>query len=283
MQVTTASQSVSSTIERIDPDRARELLAVNKGNRRVDRGTVERYAAAIRRGEWRLSHQGIAVDSDGVLLDGQHRLSAIIKAGVAVDMLVVTGIEREAFSVLDTGKRRTAGDALRLHGAADSIHVAAALRYIHLFQTIPNGQWRGSASRLTNDQVLELYELNPGIVDCVRDGRQISTATGIIASAAAAAIHVTREAAPSADWSSWNEGILTGANLGLGDPRLAFRNFFANTRAQSGKRRVDAQEHMAIYIRGWNYWVQGQSRKYLMYRSGDPMPSPVRCTDSLPA
>lgn len=266
---------VSSRVEEIGPERARQMLAMNRGNRRIDPGTVNRYVAAMRRGEWQLSHQGIAIDKDGVLLDGQHRLTAIVKAGLQVPMLVVVGVDRAAFSVVDTGKRRSAGDTLRLYGATDPNNVAAALRYVHLFRTVPNGQWHGNGTRMTNDQVLELFQSTPKIVDCVRDARQISTATGIIPSAAAAAIYVTREAAPAADWVAWSEGLMTGANLDLGDPRLAFRNFFSNARAQGGKRRVDAQEHMAIYIRAWNYWVEGKSRKHLQYRTGDPMPTPV--------
>lgn len=265
---------VSSKVEEIGPERASQMLAMNRENRRIDRGTVDRYAAAMRRGEWQFSHQGIAVDKDGVLLDGQHRLAAIVKAGIPVPMLVVDGVDRAAFSVVDTGKRRSAGDTLRLSGVTDSNNVAAALRYVHLFRTMPNGQWHGSGTRLTNDQVLELFQSTTKIVDCVRDARQIATATGIIPSAAAAAIYVTTEAAPAADWLAWSEGIMTGANLALGDPRLAFRNFFSNARSGS-KRRVDAQEHMAIYIRAWNYWIEGKSRKNLQYRTGDPMPMPV--------
>jgi hypothetical protein len=272
-------EGISSTIEHIDTSRAQGLLLANKENRRIDRAVVERYADAMRRGEWQLSHQGIAIDREGNLLDGQHRLNAIIKANLTVPMLVVTGVERRVFSVLDTGKRRSAADTLRLHGAVDPNHVAAALRYVHLFRTIPHGHWGGTTSRLTNDQIVELFLANPQMKECVRDSRQLSVSTGIIMSAAAAAIYLTRQAAPTADWANWNDGLLTGANLSLGDPRLAFRNFFANTRAQSGKRRADAQEHMAIYIRGWNYWVQGETRKYLQYRSGDPMPMPVTCID----
>lgn len=59
------------------PAMAERFLARNEGNRLIRRYKVEAIADAIRRGEWETTHQGIAIDPDGRLIDGQHRLSAI--------------------------------------------------------------------------------------------------------------------------------------------------------------------------------------------------------------
>lgn len=259
----------------ISPDEARRLLTSNAGNRRLDPGTVERYAGAMRRGEWKLSHQGVAVDRDGVLLDGQHRLAAIVKAGVNVRMTVARHVDRAAFSVLDTGKRRGAGDTLRLAGAPDPLHLSAALRYLRLYQTIPDSSWSSGQARLTNDQILQLHEDHPRMGGCVRRARAVSTNTGIITSACATAIYLASCVCPDLDDEPWFRGIITGANLDIGDPRLAFRTFFANTRAAAGKRRVDAREHVAIYIKAWNAWASGQKVKLLAFRKGAVMPRVV--------
>lgn len=258
-------------IVNIDPDEAKRLLKSNAGNRRLDPGTVDRYAGAMRRGEWKLSHQGVAIDRDGVLLDGQHRLAAIVKAGVSIRLAVVRQVDRDAFSVLDTGKRRGAGDTLRLAGASDPLHLSAALRYLRLYQTIPDSSWSSGQARLTNDQILKLHDEHPRMSDCVRQARLVSTSTGIITSACATAIYLTSQA-PDVDDESWFRGITTGANLDIGDPRLAFRTFFANTRAAAGKRRMDAREHVAIYIKARNAWVSGQKIKLLAFRKGAIMP-----------
>lgn len=256
----------------VSPDEARRLLKSNAGNRRLDPGIVDRYAGAMRRGEWKLSHQGIAVDRDGVLLDGQHRLAAVVKAGVSVRMAIARQVDRDAFSVLDTGKRRGAGDTLRLAGASDPLHLSAALRYLRLYQTIPDSSWSSGQARLTNDQILKLNAEHPRMGDCVRCARTVSTSTGIIISACATAIYLTRQPWLDLDDEPWFQGITTGANLGIGDPRLAFRTFFANTRAAAGKRRMDAREHVAIYIKAWNAWILGQKIKLLAFRKGAVMP-----------
>ncbi|MEU5691196.1 hypothetical protein [Actinosynnema sp. NPDC020468] len=261
----------------LTPEVASEILGRNIENRRLDRHTVELYASAMNRGEWKLSHQGIAVDHRGVLLDGQHRLAAVVKSGKAVPMLVVRGVQRDTFSVVDTGKKRSASDALQLTGAQDTNHLAAALRYLHMYETLPKdiGSWSGGRTRTTNEQILELLRTHPGMHDCVRRARPLSTNTGIIASACATAIYLTERAAPNVDATEWFSGVLTGANLDLGDPRLAFRNFFVNGRAQAGRRRMNAREHIAIYIKAWNDWMNGESRKLIAFRKGESTPTPV--------
>ncbi|MEV4096466.1 hypothetical protein [Streptosporangium saharense] len=263
------------SIESIDPERARELLARNKKNRRLDKGTVERYAEAMRRGEWQLSHQGIAISGSGELLDGQHRLEAIIKAHVAIEMPVAQGMSEDIFSVLDTGKRRSPSDALRLAGATDTLNLAAALRYLHIYLSSPDSKWSGSNTRLTNDQILDLRDRHPRMEDCIREARPISAGTGIITSACATALYMTLDTVPEKEAKSWVMGITTGANLDIGDPRLALRNFFTNVRAISGKRRIDAREHIAIYIKAWNAWRVGRPVKILFFRKGEDMPRPV--------
>jgi hypothetical protein len=269
-------EGVVSKVQLVDPSIAAEILRYNAGNRKIDRATVEIYAAAMKRGEWKLSHQGIAVDEHGVLLDGQHRLEAILKSGVTIPMLVVRGVDRASFSVVDTGKRRSATDSLRTLGVPDVNHLAAALRYVYLFDTLPSDMgWSGHRARLTNDQILELYQQHPQMLDCVRQARSVAGAIGIISSACAAAIYITRRSAPDRDQSEWFNGVVSGANLDEGDPRLRLRNFFMNARAQGGRRRMDAREHLAVYIKAWNDWVRGEKRGFLAFRKGELMPKPM--------
>jgi hypothetical protein len=59
-----------------------------------------------------VTHQDIAFDSNGVLVDGQHRLAAIIEADLPVEMTVFTDVEPDNFDVLDTGEKRNAADVL---------------------------------------------------------------------------------------------------------------------------------------------------------------------------
>jgi hypothetical protein len=60
-------------VQTITPSRAAELLAANTTNRPLSRPVVRGFAEAMRRDEWLVTHQGIAFDVNGVLVDGQHR------------------------------------------------------------------------------------------------------------------------------------------------------------------------------------------------------------------
>lgn len=109
---------MKTAIINITPPIAREWLKSNTDNRPVRPSQVEALRAAFDRGEYKPTHQGIAFDDQGVLLDGQHRLHAIAlidNPAAVFPMLVSRGMPRETFKVIDTGgSMRTVSDVLRI-------------------------------------------------------------------------------------------------------------------------------------------------------------------------
>lgn len=105
---------MKTEIIKVTPDMASEWLKGNTINRPLRRTVVDGLKNAFIRGEYMMTHQGVAFSSDGTLLDGQHRLTAIseLRDG-AFPMLVTTGLSEEAFQNIDIGVKRTAADALR--------------------------------------------------------------------------------------------------------------------------------------------------------------------------
>ena len=96
----------------ITPDVATVILGGNVGNRKIRKSAVDFYALEMKSGNWQTTHQGISVSKSGKLLDGQHRLLAVIKSGVSVEMLVVSECEDKVFNMLDVGACRTALDTV---------------------------------------------------------------------------------------------------------------------------------------------------------------------------
>ena len=121
-------------VAEITPDQAQSLLDNNiDKNRKVRETHVQELAEAMRRGEWRLTHQGLGVDVNGKLIDGQHRCLAIVQAGVTVRMLVTMGIETTAFNAVDNLLRpRSHADVLQW-----TRHKTGALRALHDLATAP--------------------------------------------------------------------------------------------------------------------------------------------------
>jgi len=131
------------SIMEITPDLAAEFLKRNTGNRTIRKTAVVQYADDLRRGNWKLTHQGVAISPNGRLLDGQHRLSAIVQSGIAAQMVVALDVPEDAYLVMDRGKPRRIADALditqreaetcayiaRLHniGSVEPFHVQEVL------------------------------------------------------------------------------------------------------------------------------------------------------------
>ncbi|MFY7926737.1 MAG: hypothetical protein ACOVN5_13075 [Aquidulcibacter sp.] len=100
-----------SNIETITPNLAAVLLETNTTNRKLRKSVVSKYADEMRNGDWLLTPEPIVIADTDRLLNGQHRLNAVIQYGGNVKMFVVRGVSEKAFSALDRGFSRSFADA----------------------------------------------------------------------------------------------------------------------------------------------------------------------------
>jgi hypothetical protein len=112
-----AMNQVKTTYMNITPDVASQWLEGNVRNRRIDQRHVDILAQDMAAGKWRLTHQGIAFNDQGMLVDGQHRLWAILQCGCTISMAVSFGLSTESIDAIDGVKARTAVDRMTLSGA----------------------------------------------------------------------------------------------------------------------------------------------------------------------
>ncbi|ADG97657.1 hypothetical protein Srot_1186 [Segniliparus rotundus DSM 44985] len=114
----------------IGPEEAEELLGHNTRNRNLRPAHRDALARDMTEGRWKENAAPVQVAADGTLLDGQHRLSAIVKSGVRLKLLLVTGLPKDSQHVMDSGAKRTVADALRIDGVPDATKVASAARAV---------------------------------------------------------------------------------------------------------------------------------------------------------
>jgi len=197
----------------------------NTHNRPLYENTIENYAREMKAGAWAITNQGIGFAEDGTLLDGQQRLSAIVKAGIPIKTLIVTGLPRayksngdgELFTqdVIDGNKPRTAGDILHLSHGVDNAatKMAIANMIVHAIKGT-----RKISPRIAY-KILELY--SDEIEFTLSNRSQIAglsytpAITGIIL-AAKVDIDKTME---------FKEKYYKGTNLNAGNPALTFREY----------------------------------------------------------
>lgn len=96
----------TTTLEYVTPEKAREYLARNKNVRPVKAWWARALATIIRRGEWSVTPGGLGFDRGGDLVDGQHRLLAIIEADVGCWINVTRDLSDAEVAALDQGMKR---------------------------------------------------------------------------------------------------------------------------------------------------------------------------------
>jgi hypothetical protein len=104
-----------TTIETITPEVAKIYLESNSQNQRsVRKAWVASLVKMIQAGEFQLTHQGIAFDSNGTLIDGQHRLLAIVAAQKPVQIMVTRSVNPAVWGATDQGVIRTSTEVTGL-------------------------------------------------------------------------------------------------------------------------------------------------------------------------
>lgn len=121
-----AKVQMESKVMVVTPTIAADWLKANvENNRAIVESRVDAYVRAINNGEWQLTPEGVMFDTDGNLIDGQHRLTAISRANKPVKMVVWTGVPFETMEVLNTGVARTTADVLTVTGGIGNVSGAA--------------------------------------------------------------------------------------------------------------------------------------------------------------
>jgi len=99
---------------RVSPLLAKQWLSKNlENNRNLSIRYSQNLANLMKKGEWKLG-EPIKFDKHGKLIDGQHRLQAVIIANLSVEFLVIYGYDTESAQVLDRGKTRSLSDIAHL-------------------------------------------------------------------------------------------------------------------------------------------------------------------------
>jgi hypothetical protein len=147
-----AKQYENCFILNVTPELAQQWLRYNDFNRPLKLRLVEKYVRQIRSGNWQRTHQGVAFDSHGVILDGQHRLWAVAQSGQAVPMLIFLNENLTAHESIDGGRPRSLLDVVRLELRDNTIKN----RHILVVKAMWAGQCCVSQNDMTATEVSNL-------------------------------------------------------------------------------------------------------------------------------
>jgi hypothetical protein len=211
----------------VTPEMAKEWLQkLDPDQRHVRKYIVDQYVRDMISGAWRLTHQPIAFDTEDRLIDGQHRLHAVVASEQTVEMTVARNISGGYGLPVDVGFRRTAKDLLHLPDKI--ISASGVLRRLQL-GTIRHSQ-RSTISSV--DEIRDTYEKYRDDVDasCAAISKGMATSASAGAIAFARPIDQTKV-------DRFIESVRTGAGLASGSPALQLRNWL--TRNGGGRSSAD--------------------------------------------
>jgi len=257
----------------VTPAQAQAWLDNEGANRRLKKRTVERYAAFMLRGEWRMTAEPIKLDAQASVRDGQHRLAAIVLSGMTVPLLVIRGVTEDAFDVMDTGKARTPADVLSIHGYTTTVGKAAAIRSLILIerQGHVNPSTVAARALYSGPVVLAYAQQHPEIEETYPLAQTLAAAglqggPGTWAAALTLLWRIDQDAT-----REMVRYLLSGAGMNAGHPLLALRNRAVNRDARLYTRGPEGrQELLGMIIKAWNAWRQGESLTRLTWRPKEP-------------
>jgi len=230
--------------ELVTPEMAKKWLeSSNPHNRRIYPSTVACYARDMMSGLWEFNNQGIGFGKDGTLLDGQHRLSAVIAANMPVRFPVFYGLNKSAQATVDGGKPRGAGDKLQLTYSISNGNLRAAIaRSMTTLVYTKGGAGRYSVG--TIKKIIDLYEDE---INTVIANRKL--VPGLVFSPVMAAMVFAAKCHPF-DVVEFESLYFSGENLDKMSPILTFRNFmlfYSKNRSGSAFRLISARAFFTCF------------------------------------
>jgi len=257
------SEFVTTEVVMVNAAIAAKMLTFNKPhmagvkdtNRRISKATVAKYAKAMLRGEWQLTHQGIGFRKDGTLEDGQHRLEAIVLAAetdpdIAIPLMVTSGLDHGVFQYIDTGQRRKLADVASSAGLKDSFQLAATARLFHTYMTVPYdgiASW-SSVKDFSGIMMLDVVEKYPAIIEAVARVRNHRCPGNKTALSTGYALSV--ELRPDVVADLFMTRVENGQMLSDRDPAYLLRE--RCLAAVRGGKNTDKVSQLAWYVKAFN-------------------------------
>jgi hypothetical protein len=261
---------MESKVITITPQMASEMLMRNKLNRRINQVRLNHYAAMITNGDWQLNGESIKFDNSGNLIDGQHRLNAIIKSNIPINTVVIYGLSEKSFVTIDTGKSRTSGDIFFIEGIKNSVNISSGIsKYITLCRGRKTFKSSMAHVRLSNIDILEEYNSSADHYQHLHTSAQKF-------------YRANHKVISTSDYIAFHKYFQTKFSYEI------VESFFANLENGVGvagvlknrllddlvsRKKISSMEKNALIIKSFKYYTEGKEIKTLRFYSKEEYPS----------
>lgn len=264
----------------VTPSLAETLLTRNNKNRPVNNANVNKLAYAMTNGEWLFNGSLLTFDMHGNLLDGQHRLMAVIKSGKSVPFKISTGFKSEVFSTIDINKVRSSSDILAIAGVSNYQLCASTANFIFQFM---RGSINDSASKssrqlsrpnkgLTHKELLKFVEVKPNLKTSVEYQLSIrkQQPMAILPAHVVSGFHFLFSEKDEDLATTFLNQLLVGDKLSNESSVYHLRNILIKSKMDSTKRIIHS-DMIKLVVNAWNLFKKGKKVKSLSIPDTLPM------------
>jgi hypothetical protein len=262
----------------VTPAMAENWLISNIGNRPLDEARMRGYVDQMNKGNWELSTDALGFDTSEKLINGQHRLWAVVYHGKPVWFFVATGLDPEAFNVIDTGKNRTTGDLLGIKGFRAPAAMGAIARFVMLNKKgkTLNLKDTKKAQAATNQEVLEFSEKHRQEIE---EAYEVAEKTarkfrmGLVGREIGGLYWIFSEFS-KADALKFFELYASGENMDAKHPIFTLRQKFIMN--ASSAKKYGLRDKLAWAIIAWNKFRSNSQMSQLRWNGEtDDFPKPI--------
>lgn len=241
----------------VTPELAEEILAIrNPYNRPIRDGAAEKISREMLSGEYRSDNgEALIFDQNGDLLDGQHRLWAVILSKMTFKFWATFNVKTEVLPTIGGHVTRSAADVMAMMGKDYAKDTALVLKLIHKHKSglIYTSGGRAEAS---NSQVAALDAEHPGVSNSIKYIRGLKPPRFIPAVFLMFLHYIAPESLKERTRDFINR-LCTGENLAQGSSILKLRNMLV---ANHGSVRKLTKIHVtAVTIKTWNAYKNGHA------------------------
>lgn len=269
---------VKSAIVIITPEIASEWLTRNKSNRQVKMGVVNNYVKQMQAGQWKENTgESIKFDDKGNLIDGQHRLHAIIRSGKSISMEVKTDMDWNTRKVIDTGTKRVAADLLAMEGYSNPMILAATAKFVLMFK-LGKYSWaannKGQSSQrvyVSNQDILKYVKDNSENLDeIIRDFQKTAKGFKYLTVSLMAGLYILYSEKSQRYAEEFFEKLTKGDSLSVTNPIFLLRERLI--RDKTAKRKMMLLERLGLCVLAWNAFRESKKLASLVFNENEKFP-----------
>jgi hypothetical protein len=251
----------------ITPAIAQRLLDDRAPNRSLRARVVSAYARDMVARRWKDNGETIKLDRTGRLLDGQHRLMAVVECGIAHEFYLALGLDMDAMTTVDTGVRRRFADILRMMNVTNATNAAAAVRMVWDYE---GGQTFLNFGTFSTQEGLAILDRFPQIPENVSRIHTHGFDKLRARSVLTFGLTMTQRLDPAASEMFFQQ-LREGTGLEDTDPAYHLRERLTAVGVKPGGV-YDRFYRVAVFIKAWNAHVRGCPIRCLRHGTTETFP-----------